>query len=104
MKNLKIIAGLALACLMAGCLASCSGEISKGGQEPQKPRLIVTTDPELDDNNSLIRFILHADEFKVEGLVYASSCWHWKGDGKGTVFHGGIHQGPMGGEGLTHSL
>lgn len=100
MKNLKIIAGLALACLMAGCLASCSGEISKGGQEPQKPRLIVTTDPELDDNNSLIRFILHTDEFKVEGLVYSSSCWHWKGDGKGTIFHGGIHQGPMGGDGL----
>lgn len=51
-----------------------------------KPRIIITADPELDDNNSLIRFLLYSSEFKVEGLVYASSQFHWKGDGKGTKF------------------
>lgn len=51
-----------------------------------KPRIIVTADPELDDNNSLIRFLLYSDQFKVEGLIYASSQFHWKGDGKGTKF------------------
>lgn len=51
-----------------------------------KPRVIVTADPELDDNNSLIRFLLYSSDFKVEGLVYASSQFHWKGDGKGTKF------------------
>jgi len=40
----------------------------------------------LDDNNSLIRFLLYSDQFKVEGLIYASSQFHWKGDGKGTKF------------------
>ena len=51
-----------------------------------KPRIIITADPELDDNNSLIRFLLYSSEFNVEGLVYASSQFHWKGDGKGTKF------------------
>jgi hypothetical protein len=51
-----------------------------------KPRIIVTADPELDDNNSLIRFLLYSSDFDVEGLIYASSQFHWKGDGKGTKF------------------
>jgi hypothetical protein len=51
----------------------------------QKPRVVVTADPELDDQNSMIRFLLYSTDFKVEGLVYASSQFHWKGDGKGTT-------------------
>lgn len=51
-----------------------------------KPRVIITADPELDDNNSLIRFLLYSSDMQVEGLVYASSQFHWKGDGKGTKF------------------
>jgi hypothetical protein len=51
-----------------------------------KPRMIITADPELDDNNSLIRFLLYSTDFKVEGLIYTSSQFHWKGDGKGTKF------------------
>lgn len=52
--------------------------------EQPRPRIIVTADPELDDNNSLIRFLLYSNELKIEGLIYASSQFHWKGDGKGT--------------------
>jgi hypothetical protein len=49
-----------------------------------KPRIIITADPELDDANSLIRFLLYSTDYKVEGLIYASSQFHWTGDGKGT--------------------
>lgn len=52
---------------------------------PTKPRVVITADPELDDNNTLIRAILYSSEFQIEGLVYASSGVHWKGDGKGTT-------------------
>ena len=48
-----------------------------------KPRVVVTTDPELDDANSLIRYLLYSTDFRTEGLVYASSGYHWKGDGTG---------------------
>jgi hypothetical protein len=53
---------------------------------PQKVRTVVTTDGEVDDMDSFIRFLLYVNEFKLEGLVYTSSQWHWKGDGKGTKF------------------
>ena len=52
-----------------------------------KPRIVITCDPELDDNNSLIRFLLYSNELQVEGLIYASSGFHWKGDGKGTKWY-----------------
>jgi hypothetical protein len=55
--------------------------------KPGKPRIVVTADPELDDNNSLIRFLLYSTDFQVEGLIYASSGFHWKGDGKGTKWY-----------------
>ena len=50
-----------------------------------KPRIIVTCDPELDDHNSLIRYLLYSSDYDTEGLIYASSQVHWKGDGKGTL-------------------
>ncbi len=52
-----------------------------------RPRIVITADPELDDNNSLIRFLLHSSDLNVEGLIYASSGYHWKGDGKGTKWY-----------------
>jgi hypothetical protein len=51
-----------------------------------RPRTIVTADPELDDLNSMIRLLLFSNEIEIEGLVYASSRFHWRGDGAGTEF------------------
>jgi hypothetical protein len=56
-------------------------------QAEAKPRIIVTADPELDDNNSMIRFLMYSSDMQIEGLIYASSQFHWKGDGKGTKWH-----------------
>ena len=70
-----------MALLMLFCIKSSA--IAQAYQ-PARPRIVITADPELDDNNSLIRFLLYSDGLQVEGLVYASSAFHWKGDGKGT--------------------
>lgn len=51
-----------------------------------QPRTIVTTDGEVDDQDSFLRLLLYANEFKLEGLIYSSSQWHYKGDGKGTKY------------------
>ena len=51
----------------------------------EKPRVVVTADPELDDSNSLVRYLLHSADYRTEGLIYASSKYHWKGDGQGTT-------------------
>jgi hypothetical protein len=50
-----------------------------------KPRVVITADPELDDNNTVIRAILYSSDVKFEGLIYVSSEFHWTGDGKGTT-------------------
>jgi len=57
-----------------------------------RPRTIVTTDGEVDDQDSFIRLLLYSNDFNIEGLVYTSSEWHYKGDGKGTKF---ISEMPM---------
>jgi hypothetical protein len=68
---------LVIALLMLGPSASSTSAQAK-------PRIIITADPELDDSNSLIRFLLYSTDYKVEGLIYTSSQFHWTGDGKGT--------------------
>lgn len=75
------------ACLWVTLLTIVCTLINRSiAQQPSltKPRIVITADPELDDNNSLIRFLLYSSDVEMEGLIYASSGFHWKGDGKGT--------------------
>ncbi len=44
-----------------------------------KPRIIATTDGEIDDRCSMVRFLLYANEWDIEGIIYSSSKFHWKG-------------------------
>jgi hypothetical protein len=44
-----------------------------------KPRVIVTTDGEIDDMCSMVRFLMYANEFQVEALIHSSSKFHWLG-------------------------
>jgi hypothetical protein len=76
-------------CLTVACGADNSADDNVGQQQAiskadLRPRIILTTDPELDDLNSLIRFLLYSSDLRIEGLIYASSQFHWKGDGNGT--------------------
>jgi hypothetical protein len=82
------LSALALvAALIAGC-ATASPRPGTKATAPgtDKPRVVVTADPELDDSNSLLRYLLYSTDFRTEGLVYASSQFHWKGDGSGKKF------------------
>lgn len=58
-----------------------------GASATEKPRIIITADPECDDNNSMIHFLLRSYDFNIQGLVYASSRYHWKGNGTGECRH-----------------
>jgi inosine-uridine nucleoside N-ribohydrolase len=44
-----------------------------------RPRIVVTTDGEIDDRCSMVRFLLYANEWDIEGIIYCSSKFHWKG-------------------------
>ena len=49
------------------------------GQASDKTRVIVTSDGEVDDECSMVRFLLYANEWDVEGIVTSSSQYHWQG-------------------------
>ena len=77
-----LCAGLALTLAVMAFLGASSA-LAGGqahGRADDKPRTIVTTDPELDDLNSLTRMLLYSNEIRIEGLVYASGQHHYAGD------------------------
>jgi len=49
------------------------------GMNRDKPRIIATTDGEIDDRCSMVRFLIYANEWDIEGIVICSSKFHWKG-------------------------
>jgi pectate lyase len=49
------------------------------GPTDGRPRVIVTSDGEIDDECSMVRFLLYANEWDVELIVTSSSQYHWKG-------------------------
>lgn len=44
-----------------------------------RPRVIVISDGEIDDECSMVRFLLYANEWDVEGIITSSSQYHWQG-------------------------
>jgi hypothetical protein len=44
-----------------------------------RPRVIVTSDGEIDDECSMVRFLLYTNEWDVEAIITSSSQYHWHG-------------------------
>ncbi len=57
---------------------SCCNSVPSIGSEV-RPRIIVTSDGEIDDECSLVRFLLYTNEWDVEGIITSSSQYHWQG-------------------------
>ncbi len=53
--------------------------VAKEQSSNSKPRIIATTDGEIDDRCSMVRFLLYANEWDIEGIIYSSSKFHWNG-------------------------
>src|SRR4051794_36015406 len=84
LMRLKLAArGLCLLALLAASMLVWGA----AAQAATKPRVILTADPEKDDNNSLIRYLAYSDWFDTEAIVLTSSQFHWSGDGKGTKWY-----------------
>lgn len=69
MKRIAIL--IALSLLFAGCHPSQMAQ--------ERPRVIVTTDGEVDDECSFVRFLLYCNEWDVEAVITSSSQYHWRG-------------------------
>ena len=84
--SVRSVAVALLGLALAGCTTGMQQSGGNVAVQARKPRVVVTADPELDDSNSLLRYLLYSTDFRTEGLVYASSQFHWKGDGTGKKF------------------
>jgi hypothetical protein len=57
----------------------------KSGPTNDRPRVIATSDGEIDDECSMVRFLLYANEWDIEAIISSSSQYHshghnWAGD------------------------
>lgn len=60
-------------------LASMAFGVSSTLKASDEPRVIVTSDGEIDDECSMVRFLLYANEWDIEGIITSSSQYHWQG-------------------------
>jgi hypothetical protein len=73
MRKFACVVVISAATLFAG-----SGPVQKAGAQ-ERPRVIATSDGEIDDECSLVRFLLYANEWDIEGIITSSSQYHWQG-------------------------
>ena len=76
MKTNLILLSIILA--LAACSESKTN-IETRVEANHKPRIIVTSDGEIDDECSVVRFLLYTNEWDVEGIITSSSQYHWQG-------------------------
>ncbi|MFO1489100.1 MAG: DUF1593 domain-containing protein [Verrucomicrobiota bacterium] len=79
MTKFKILGSIALATLAVSCATAAPTEKSVVSQ---KPRVIATTDGEVDDRSSMIRFLLYTCDFDVAGIVEVNSKYQKNGHSK----------------------
>jgi hypothetical protein len=68
---------VALVTCIAVAMAQPGAGAGNGGSTSHKPRIIVTTDlgADPDDEQSLVRLLVSANEFDIEGLIVSTGCW-----------------------------
>ena len=75
MKNIWI--PLTLLSLLASCSSTQAVQKQEIKNTPYRPRVINTTDlgADPDDEQSMVRQLVSANEFDIEGLIVATGCW-----------------------------
>ncbi len=77
MKELRIL--LSVISILICVISNADHTFAQNTRVWEKPRIIVTSDGEIDDQCSMIRFLLYANEWDIEGIITSSSQYHWHG-------------------------
>ena len=70
---------------------NCLNLLKKKVNLPEKvdratlPRVIITTDLEVDDINGILLTLMYSDQYDLAGLVWTAGMYHFNGDGKHTL-------------------
>lgn len=85
----KVVIGLCLA-LLSGTVpaqivaAEQTTAVEKIDKSTQ-PRILITTDLEVDDMNGIIMSLMYADQYDLAGIVWTAGQHHFSGDGEHTL-------------------
>ncbi|MBN2000652.1 DUF1593 domain-containing protein [candidate division KSB1 bacterium] len=77
MKALSILLNVLF--VLPGVIPRTDNVFAQNTKVWEKPRVIVTSDGEIDDECSMVRFLLYANEWDIEGIITSSSQYHWHG-------------------------
>ena len=77
------LAVLMLAGLAGGAMADFT--LPEKTDKSTLPRVIITTDMEVDDANGILLTLMYANEMDIAGLVSTAGMWHFNGDGEHTL-------------------
>ena len=74
MHNQRLYAALLITMVTSIAVAQ---EDSQTDSNNGKPRIITTTDlgADPDDEQSMVRLLVSANEFDIEGLIVSTGCW-----------------------------
>lgn len=95
---MKRLLSLCLAIAILCCFCSAGAEEAT---ETVKPRILITTDLEVDDMNGILLTLMYANDFDIAGIVWTAGKFHFSGDGQGTLFGDVIKQYPDYEEGVN---
>jgi hypothetical protein len=68
-----------IALILLTVISCTDHKITQTASVLEKPRVIITSDGEIDDECSMVRCLLYANEWDIEGIVTSSSQYHWQG-------------------------
>lgn len=83
-KILSLIMAIAVLFTMASA-ASAEFVLPEKTDKSSYPRVIITTDMEVDDANGILMTLMYANEMELVGLVSTGGMWHFNGDGEHTL-------------------
>lgn len=65
--------------IMFCIIANTEYAFAKKSELKEKTRIILTSDGEIDDECSMVRFLLYSNEWDIEGIITTSSQYNWRG-------------------------
>ena len=80
MTTIRRLTAITIVTILAGLVHFAMVPEAASASDISRPRVIVTTDGEADDQCSMVRYLLYADQFRTRGLIYSSSKHHWAGN------------------------
>lgn len=77
MNKMTTLGHCLVALVLSAMTASSNLDAAEAKTGTYKPRIIVTTDlgADPDDEQSLVRLLVSANEFDIEGLIVSTGCW-----------------------------